>query len=104
MNETNFIKFLESCKAGGLNTLGDLVEAQKERAEMGSVAREKYKLKMDYTILELMTGEIESRMRSGMADINDILLWADCQRRQIDNILIAEKWLKATRRSHEDNK
>ena len=36
MNETNFIKFLESCKGGaGLNTLGDLVEAQKERAGNG---------------------------------------------------------------------
>ena len=104
MNEKNFIKFLESCKAGGLNTLGDLVEAQRERAEMASVAREKYKLKMEYTILELMTAEIESRMRSGMADINDLMLWADCQKRQIDNILLAEKWLKATRGSYDNNK
>ena len=51
---------------------------------------------MEYTILELMTAEIESRMRSGMADINDILLWADCQRRQIDNILIAEKMAESS--------
>lgn len=104
MKEVSFIKFLESCKEGGIKTLGDLVKAQREQSISGSIAMEKHRLDIERIILELMTAEIESRMRSGQMDISELLLWGEAQRHQIENVLAQEKWLSLARLRNDNNK
>lgn len=101
MQEKDFLRFLEQCKANGIDTIGQLKEAQKE--EYGTLAYFENKLAIAKMSYELMEFTIKDRLKSGCMDLNDMLLYSACQRNARNNILYAQKELEWRRRD-ENNK